>query len=68
MKPNEETPPDKEKKAVPEKPKQVPPCPEEGWAGDKTPAVIAWWFEHYPQEAAVKYANRKIQLPATTDE
>ena len=68
MKPNDETPPDKEKKAETPKPKQVPPCPEEGTGGDKTPEVVAWWFKHHPQEAAVKYAGRKIQLPATTDE
>jgi hypothetical protein len=53
----------------PEKPKAVaaiPPCPDEDpLAGDKTPAVIAWWFKYQPAEAAVKYKNRKFQQPST---
>lgn len=50
---------------VPPKPKAVPPCPEEEpLAGDKTPAVIAWWFKHHPEEAAAKYRGRKFQPPS----
>lgn len=42
----------------------IPPCPEaEPSMGDKTPAVIAWWFKHHPTEAAARYANRKFELP-----
>ena len=71
--PNEETTvlPVKVAKAKVEKPEKtkevaIPPCPDEDpKAGDKTPAVIAWWFKYKPAEAAVKYANRKFQQPAT---
>ena len=58
-------------KAVPkEKPETaaIPPCPEEDpQAGDKTPAVVAWWFKHHPEEAALKYHGRKFQ-PLTDHE
>ena len=75
--PNEETtvpelPTGKAAKAIkvekPEKPKEaaIPPCPDEDpLAGDKTPAVIAWWFKYKPAEAAAKYKNRKFQQPDT---
>lgn len=47
---------------------EVPPCPEaEPRLGDKTPAVIAWWFKHHPEEAAAKYKGRKFQLPANDE-
>ena len=43
----------------------IPECPEEDpLAGDKTPAVIAWWFKYKPGEAAEKYKTRKFQQPA----
>jgi len=46
----------------------IPPCPDEDpQAGDKTPAVVAWWFKHHPQQAAVKYHGRKFQ-PLTAHE
>ena len=33
----------------------IPPCPaEDPAAGDKTPAVIAWWHRYHPQEAALR--------------
>jgi hypothetical protein len=42
----------------------IPPCPDEDpQAGDKTPAVAAWWFKHHPKAAAEKYRGRKFQLP-----
>ncbi len=53
-----------------EKPEEstIPPCPEANpMQGDKTPAVVAWWFEHQPRLAALKYAGRKIQLPNAND-
>lgn len=33
--------------------------------GMKTPAVVAWWFEFHPAEAAVKYAG--LTLPQLED-
>jgi len=43
---------------------QVPPCPaEDPTAGDKTPAVIAWWHRYHPGEAATRYANRRFTMP-----
>jgi hypothetical protein len=36
----------------------IPECPpSEPALGMKTPAVVAWWFEHYPAEAAARYAG-----------
>lgn len=43
----------------------VPPCPDEDpLKGDKTPAVIAWWHKHHPEEATAKYSGRKFETPA----
>lgn len=43
---------------LPVEPLRVHECPEADPAlGMKTPAVVAWWFEHFPEEAAVKYAG-----------
>jgi hypothetical protein len=45
----------------------IPPCPPmDPAAGDKTPAVIAWWFKYKPAEAAEKYKNRKFTIEAET--
>ncbi len=45
----------------------IPPCPpEDPYAGDKTPAVIAWYFKYKPDEAAEKYKNRKFTIEAET--
>jgi hypothetical protein len=39
-------------------PAVIPECPPSDPAlGMKTPAVVAWWFEHYPAEAAARYAG-----------
>lgn len=43
----------------------IPPCPPmTAAAGDKTPAVIEWYFKYKPEEAAVKYAKRRYSLEA----
>jgi predicted RNase H-like HicB family nuclease len=43
---------------------EIPPCPpEDPAAGDKTPAVIAWWHRYHPEAAAVKYRGRKFAMP-----
>ena len=43
---------------------RVPPCPpEDPRAGDKTPEVIAWWFQYHPEQAAKKYEGRKFARP-----
>ena len=40
------------------KPAAIPECPASDPAlGMKTPAVVAWWFEHHPAEAAERYAG-----------
>ena len=45
-------------------PSTVPPCPaEDPAAGDKTPAVIAWWHRYHPQEAAIRYKGRRVTMP-----
>lgn len=42
----------------------IPPCPaEDPAAGDKTPAVIAWWHRYHPQEAAIRYKGRRFTMP-----
>lgn len=42
----------------------IPPCPaEDPAAGDKTPAVIAWWHRYHPQEAAARYKGRRFTMP-----
>ena len=42
----------------------IPPCPpEDPAAGDKTPAVIAWWHRYHPEEAAARYKGRRFTMP-----
>lgn len=42
-------------------PTAIPPCPPmDHRYGDKTPAVVAWYREHKPDEYATKYAGRKV--------
>ncbi len=42
----------------------IPPCPpEDPRAGDKTPAVVEWMFRYHPEDAAKRYAGRKVTLP-----
>jgi hypothetical protein len=42
----------------------IPPCPaEDPAAGDKTPAVIAWWHRYHPEAAAARYKGRKFAMP-----
>lgn len=42
----------------------VPPCPaEDPAAGDKTPAVIAWWHRYHPKQAAERYKGRRFTMP-----
>lgn len=36
------------------------PIPCDPSMGDKTPAIVDWWFEKHPELAAKKYAGRKI--------
>jgi hypothetical protein len=44
--------------------KGIPPCPPQSIeAGDKTPEVIAWYFKYHPEQAAIRYANRKFTKP-----
>lgn len=48
----------------PAKSGEIPECPaEDVMLGDKTPAVVAWWFEHHPEQAEEKYKNRKVVRP-----
>jgi predicted RNase H-like HicB family nuclease len=43
---------------------EIPPCPpEDPAAGDKTPAVIAWWHRYHPAAAAERYKGRKFAMP-----
>jgi hypothetical protein len=59
--------PKMEKKASTALSTSIPPCPpEEPEAGDKTPAVIAWYFKYKPDVAAEKYKNRKFTIKAET--
>jgi hypothetical protein len=45
-------------------PDAIPPCPpEDPAAGDKTPAVIAWWHRYHPAAAAERYKGRKFAMP-----
>ncbi|HWL54285.1 MAG TPA: hypothetical protein VNQ90_17730 [Chthoniobacteraceae bacterium] len=45
----------------PEPPAKVEePEPPKDYRGDKTPAFVDWMFRNRPQEAANRYANRKI--------
>lgn len=48
---------------APEDP-NIPPCPLADHRGDKTPAVVDWWFTHHPEKAAAKYAGRKTHRTA----
>jgi hypothetical protein len=42
--------------------KGVPPMPEmDPRLGDKTPAVVEWYFKHQPKEAAARYEGRKVE-------
>jgi hypothetical protein len=62
----EPTAPEPEATAAPTPPapkssKSIPPCPPmDPAAGDKTPAVIDWWFTYHPEAAATKYHGRKF--------
>jgi hypothetical protein len=41
---------------------KIPPCPpSDPSLSIKTPAVVEWWFQYHPEEAAVKYAG--LTLP-----
>ena len=36
----------------------VPPCPpSDPNLGMKTPAVVAWWFKHHPEQAKARYGG-----------
>lgn len=52
-------------KTAPEKPKDIH-CPIQmsPSAGDKTPAVVDWWFANHPEIAAAKYRGRKTHRDA----
>lgn len=42
--------------------KDVPECPPcDPTMGDKTPAVIAWWFKYNPETAAKRYSGRRFE-------
>lgn len=41
--------------------KLYPGCPpSDPQYGSKTPAVVAWWFEYFPEEAAERYAGKTL--------
>jgi hypothetical protein len=47
---------------------QAPPPPAmDPKFGDKTPAYIAWMWEHKPKEAAERYKGRKVSLEAASN-
>jgi len=35
-------------------------APATDWRGDLTPAFLAWYFEHYPERAKLRYAQRGL--------
>lgn len=43
----------------------TPVCPvaEDPSLGDKTPAIVAWWFKNHPKIAEKKYTGRRYQKP-----
>ena len=43
-------------------PNEIPPAPEmTAAAGDKTPSFVEWMKTYHPQEAAQRYAGRKVE-------
>jgi len=63
-----ETPKESPNLPIPKSPNpssSIPPCPPmDPMSGDKTPAVVAWYFKYKPEEAAVKYSKRRYTLEA----
>jgi len=58
------TPAAEEPEVVVKSKKGIPPCPPQTLAaGDKTPEVIDWYFKYHPEQAAIRYANRKFTKP-----
>lgn len=41
----------------------VCPIPTDPACGDKTPAVVQWWKDNYPEEYRRRYANRTHPAP-----
>jgi hypothetical protein len=46
--------------------KNEPPKPKQNWLGDKTPAIVEWYFKWRPQEAYARYGVKlKNGVPVT---